>query len=195
MGFRYEVPVGFHFSNYQFSAVDLTIPNAAAGGLPGALTFAGPGAGRIGEKRFYPTDYKDFGPRIGFAYRLTDRTVIRGGWGIFYQTLGNGGCGCTLGFAGPPTQVNSDGLNGAFAFDGGIPVPANVARPPFIDPTFGNGRDVDYLGPNFGRAPRVQNWSFNIQHQIKEFVIDLAYVGNRVVTSRFSTMKLPTRPK
>lgn len=179
MGFRYEVPVGFHFSNYQFSAVDLTIPNAAAGGLPGALTFAGPGAGRIGEKRFYPTDYKDFGPRIGFAYRLTDKTVIRGGWGIFYQTLGNGGCGCTLGFAGPPTQVNSDGLNGAFAFDGGIPVPANVARPPFIDPTFGNGRDVDYLGPNFGRAPRVQNWSFNIQHQIKEFVIDLAYVGNR----------------
>ncbi|MEZ5364102.1 MAG: carboxypeptidase regulatory-like domain-containing protein [Bryobacterales bacterium] len=179
IGMRYEVPIGFHFSNYQFSSVDLTKPNAAADGLPGALQFAGPGAGRTGTKRFYPTDFSNVGPRFGFAYRLADKTVIRGGWGIFYQTLGNGGCGCTLGFAGPPTQINSDGINGAFQLSGGIPVPGDVSRPPFIDPTFGNFRDVDYLGANFGRAPRVQNWSIGVQHTIKNFLIDLAYVGNR----------------
>jgi hypothetical protein len=179
LGFRYEVPIGFHFANDQFSAVDLTIPNAAADGLPGALTFAGSGAGRIGEKRFYPTDFSNFGPRAGFAYRIDDKTVLRAGYGIFYQTLGNGGCGCTLGFAGPPTQVNSDGINGAFQFSGGIPVPPGVASPPFIDPTFGNGRDVDYLGPNFGKAPRYQNWSINLQRTFGKFLVDLAYVGNR----------------
>ncbi|MCB1018937.1 MAG: TonB-dependent receptor, partial [Acidobacteria bacterium] len=179
LGFRYEVPIGFYFANDQFSSVDLTIPNAAAGGLPGAMAFAGSGAGRIGQKRFYPTDFSNIGPRVGFAYRLDDKTVLRAGWGVFYQTLGNGGCGCTLGFAGPPTQVQSDGINGAFQLSGGIPVPANVARPPFIDPTFGNGRDVDYLGPNFGNAPRYQNWSVNVQRTMGNFLVDLAYVGNR----------------
>ncbi len=179
LGIRYEVPIGFHFSNFQFSSVDLTIPNPGAGNLPGALVFAGPGAGRTGKKRFYPTDFSGIGPRIGFAWQMTGKTVLRGGYGIYYQTLGNGGCGCTLGFAGPPTQINSDGLNAAFAFDGGIPVPPNVARPPFIDPAFGNFRNVDYLGPNFGRAPRIHNWSFNIQHQIGQFLIDIGYVGNR----------------
>ncbi len=179
LGMRYEVPIGFHFANNQFSSVDLTIPNAAAGGLPGAMVFAGPGAGRTGTKRFYPTDFSNFGPRAGFAYKLTDKTVLRGGYGIYYQTLGNGGCGCTLGFAGAPTQIFSDGLSGAFDFSGGVPVPPGTARPPFIDPTFGNGRNVDYLGPNFGRAPRNQNWSFNVQHEVKDFLIDLAYVGNR----------------
>ncbi|MBI1358612.1 MAG: TonB-dependent receptor plug domain-containing protein [Acidobacteria bacterium] len=179
LGMRYEVPVGFHFANYQFSSVNLTIPNAAAGGLPGAMQFAGPGAGRTGTSKFYPTDYTAIGPRAGFAYRLTDKTVLRGGYGMFYQTLGNGGCGCTLGFAGAPTQVVSDGINGAFNFAGGIPVPANTARPPFIDPTFGNGRDVDYLGANFGAPPRNQNWSINVQHTVKNFLIDVAYVANR----------------
>ena len=178
-GIRYEVPIGFHFSNYQFSAVDLTVPNPSADNLPGALVFAGPGPGRTGEKRFYPTDYSNAGPRVGFAYQLAARTVLRAGYGIYYQTLGNGGCGCTLGFAGPPTQVNSDGLSGAFQWDAGLPIPPNVAKPPFIDPTFGNFRDVDYLGENYGKAPRVHNWSVNIQHEVKQFLIDVAYVGNR----------------
>jgi hypothetical protein len=179
LGLRYEVPIGFHFKENTFSSISLTAQNPAADNRPGALTFAGEGQGRIGAKRFYPTDYSSIGPRIGFAYQLTSKTVLRGGYGIFYQTLGNGGCGCTLGFGGPPTQVPSDGLNGAFPLDGGIPVPPNVAKPPFIDPSFGNFRDVDYLGPNFGQAPRVHNWSINVQHEFAGFLADIAYVGNR----------------
>jgi hypothetical protein len=179
LGFRYEVPVGFHFEENTFSSISLTAPNPKADNRPGALTFAGEGQGRIGKKRFYPTDYSSIGPRIGFAYQLTSKTVLRGGYGIFYQTLGNGGCGCTLGFAGAPTQIPSNGLSGAFPFDGGIPVPGNIAKPPFIDPSFGNFRDVDYLGENYGQAPRVHNWSINIQHEFAGFLADIAYVGNR----------------
>ena len=189
LGMRYEVPIGFHFANFQFSSVDLTIPNAAAGGRPGAMVFAGPGAGRTGTSRFYPTSFSSIGPRAGFAYKLTSKTVLRGGYGIFYQTLGNGGCGCTLGFAGAPTQIPSDGLNGAINLANGIPSPPATSRPPFIDPTFGNGRDVDYLGPNFGRAPRNQNWSVNLQHEVSNFLIDVAYVASRG-TALSSTMPL-----
>lgn len=179
LGMRYDVPIGFHFENYQFSAMDPTLPNPAAGGRPGAMIFAGPGQGRTGEKRFYPTDYKELGPRVGFAYRATSKTVVRGGFGIFYQTLGNGGCGCTLGFGGPPGTILGDGANPALLWDGGVPIPQG-AKPPFIDPGFGVlSAPMDILGPDFGKAPRIYNWSINVQHEIKNFLIDVAYVANR----------------
>ncbi|MCP5119246.1 MAG: hypothetical protein GY953_51245, partial [bacterium] len=143
------------------------------------MIFPGSGAGRTGEKRLYPTDWSNVGPRAGFAWRVGPKTVLRGGFGIYYQTLGNGGCGCTLGFSGAPAQVNSDGLNAAFLWDGGIPTPPGFTAPPFIDPTIGNGQNVSYQGPNFGKAPRYLNWSFTIQHEISKFLIDVAYLGNR----------------
>lgn len=178
LGVRYEVPIGFHMQNYQFSFVDLTKPNPGANNLPGAMAFAGPGAGRTGTKRPYPTDFSNFGPRAGFAYQLASKTVLRGGFGIYYQTLGNGGCGCTLGFAGPPGTILSNGVAPALLWDGGVPIPQG-AKPPFIDPTFGNFQSVDYLGQDFGKAPRIYNWSFNIQHEVKGFLFDIAYVGNQ----------------
>ncbi|MBI1358611.1 MAG: TonB-dependent receptor plug domain-containing protein [Acidobacteria bacterium] len=189
LGMRYEVPIGFHFANFQFSSVDLALPNAAAGGLPGAMQFAGPGAGRIGQSRFYPTYYGSLGPRAGFAYKLTDKTVLRAGYGVYYQTLGNGGCGCTLGFRGNPTRVQSDGLSGAINLDNGLPPQPASATPPFLDPAIGNGLNVDYLGPNYGRPARNQNWSVNLQHEVANFLIDLAYVANRG-TSLNSTMPI-----
>lgn len=179
LGMRYEVPIGWHMDNYQSSNFDPTLPNSAAGGLPGAMIFPGPGAGRTGQRRLYPTDFSNVGPRAGLSWRVARNTVVRGGFGVYYQTLGNGGCGCTLGFSGAPAQVTSDGLNPVIQWDGGIPTPPGFAAPPFIDPTIGNGQNVQYQGPNFGKAPRYYNWSFSIQHQIQKFLVDLAYLGNR----------------
>lgn len=180
LGMRYEVPIGWHMENYQMSMVDTTLANPAAGGLPGALIFAGPGTGRTGTKRFFPTDFSDVGPRVGFAYKATPKTVVRGGFGIYYQTLGNGGCGCNLGFGGPPGNLLADGVNPAVQWDAGLPIPQG-AKPPFIDPGFGvlSAGTLDVMGPDFGKAPRVYNWSLNVQHEIKGFLIDVAYVGNR----------------
>lgn len=180
LGMRYEVPVGFHMANFQFSAMDPTLANPAAGGRPGAMTFAGPGPGRTGEKRFYPTDFSNIGPRFGFAYQMASKTVIRGGFGIYYQTLGNGGCGCNLGFSGNPGTIIADGIAPALSWDAGVPIPQG-AKPPFIDPGLGvlSAPTLDLLGPDFGKAPRIYNWSLNVQHEIKGFLIDLAYVGNR----------------
>lgn len=180
LGMRYEVPVGWHMSNYQISMVDTKLSNPAAGGLPGAMIFAGAGPGRTGTKRFYPTDFSNIGPRGGFAYKLADKTVVRGGFGIYYQTLGNGGCGCNLGFGGPPGNLIADGVNPAVIWDAGVPIPQG-AKPPFIDPGFGilSAGTLDVMGADFGKAPRVYNWSLNVQHEVKGFLIDIAYVGNR----------------
>lgn len=178
LGFRYEVPIGWHMSNYNMSTFDPTLPNPGAGNRPGAIAFMGPGPGRTGTKRPYPTDFSNVGPRLGFAYALASKTVLRGGFGIYYQTLGNGGCGCTLGFGGRPGVAQSDGRNQAFLWDGGLPA-ASGGTPPFIDPAIGNFLDVDYIGPDFGKAPRVYNWSINVQHEFRNFLVDIAYVGNR----------------
>lgn len=181
-GIRYEVPIGWHSRDGLSSTVSLTKPNAGAGGLPGALVYAGTGPGRSGVKRFYPTDYKDIGPRAGFAYRLGDKTILRGGFGIFYQTLGNGGCGCTDGVGGAPVSATSDGLNPGLYWDNGIKqAGVSTAKAPF-DPTadnFNNMGNEFYQGDHYGVAPRIYNWSFTVQHEVKRFALEAAYVGNR----------------
>ncbi len=193
-GIRYEVPIGWHEVTGSYSQVDLTKPNPGAAGLPGALVFAGVGAGRTGQKRFYPTDFSDIGPRLGFAYRMGSGTVLRGGFGIYYETLGNGGCGCTDGFNGSFSQL-SDGLNPAFNWDsGGVKPPAGYKAPPFLDPSFDNFNSVVHMGPNFGKAPRIYNWSFTVQREVKNFLVEAAYTGNRGhgLNSTIELNQLPT---
>ena len=178
LGMRYEVPIGFHFPSGNWGSLDPTKPNAGAGNLPGALSFYGSGPGRVGKLRPYPTDYSNIGPRVGFAFQLTSKTVLRGGWGIFYQTLGNGGCGCRPGFTAP-NLVQGNFIDPVLNWDGGIPVGPNYAPPPNFDPAQLNFQNVDFLGPTFGKAPRVNNWSFNIQQELFKFLIDVGYIGNR----------------
>jgi hypothetical protein len=179
-GVRYEVPIGWHMQDGNYTTLDPAKPNPAADGLAGALIYAGSGAGRTGQKRLYPTDWTDIGPRAGFAYRLTNKTVIRGGYGIFFQTLGNGGCGCTDGFNGSYTSAG-DGINPAFNWDQtrNVPTPFGYKPPPRIDPSFLNYGVVYYQGPKYGYAPRIYNWSFTIQHEFKNWLFEAAYVGNR----------------
>ena len=177
LGMRYDIPINW----YQpiMSSISLTAPNPAVNNYPGAYIFAGSGPNRSGQTRFWPTDFSDLGPRVGFAYQLTPKTILRGGFGTFYEATSNGGCGCTLGANGSFTQVSPDQISAPFQWDSGLPKPVGYQPPPFLSPSIGNGNAVDYLGPTFGKAPRVQNWSFNVQREVAKFLIDVAYVGNR----------------
>jgi hypothetical protein len=176
LGLRYEVPI--NWSAPIMGSVSLTTPNPAANNYPGAYVFPGSGPNRLGVNRFWPTDYTNLGPRAGFAYQINSKTVLRGGFGIFYEATSNGGCGCTLGANGSFQQI-SDGVTAPFQWDGGIPKPAGYQPPPFLGPSIGNGLSVDYLGPTFGKAPRVYNWSLNLQREVKQFLIEVEYAGNR----------------
>jgi hypothetical protein len=195
-GIRYEVPIGWHSVVGNYSSLDLNKPDPGANNLPGALIFMGVGAGRTGYNRPYPTDFSDIGPRAGFAYRLGDKTVVRGGFGIFYQALGNGGCGCTDGFNGSFSQA-SDGINQAFNWDqGGVKPPATFHAPPSTDPGFDNFNNagIYHLGPNYGKAPRIYNWSLTVQREYKSWLFEAAYVGNRAhgLNSTVYLNSLPT---
>lgn len=178
LGARYEVPIGWHDLDGNYSGVNRNLPNPGAGGLPGAMEFYGKGAGRTGQKRPYGTDFTEFGPRLGFSYRMFDKTVIRGGYGIYYQTLGGAGCGCRVGFANPISLV-SDGVNGALSWDGGIQAPPGFRPPPLLDSTVGNFNSVEVMSDNYGHAPRIYTWSLTVQHEVRKYLIDISYQGNR----------------
>ncbi|MBI4888971.1 MAG: TonB-dependent receptor [Acidobacteria bacterium] len=193
LGLRYEVPIGWHVPGGNgYSEVDINVPNPGASGRPGALVFSGAGPGRTGVKRFYPTDWQAIGPRLGFAYQILPKTVIRGGWSIYYQGLSSGGCGCRFGFAGSNT-LSSDGLNPVINWQDGIPLAPGYRPPPIIDPTYVNYQNVQYQGPTAGQPGRIRNWSLDIQHEWKNWLFDVAYQGNRG-TRLNSTMDLNQLP-
>jgi hypothetical protein len=179
MRFDYQMPWRERFD--RFSSFNPSVPNPGAGGRPGALVFAGTGPGRTGSRTFDDIPVDAFGPRFGFAYKFTDTTVLRGGYGIYYAgvTFGQGGTPI-LGFQGNPTAPNlTNGLNPAFNLDDGFP--RNLVKlPPFIDPTFSNGTaPVGYPADGL-KQPRYQNWSLTFQHQIgQSMVVDAAYIGNK----------------
>jgi hypothetical protein len=176
----YQLP---RFERYdRYSTFDASTPNPGAGGIPGAIIFAGSGPGRTGSRTLEDTSANAWGPRFGFAYRLGDKTAIRGGYGMYYSGISfsqfNGLP--TLGFSSNPTAPNlTNGLYPAFYLDQGFP--QNVIKfPPFIDPTIANGTAPIAIAKDGLVLPRFQNWSFTIQRQIaSNLSLDLSYIGNR----------------
>src|SRR5262249_52738445 len=99
-----------------------------AWGFPGALEFAS-----ADRRTFAPNHYLDFSPRIGFAYQLAAKTVLRGGYGIFYLARnGNGYSGVpwgqTAGF-GQDNRVTST-LDYQAAWNWSNPYPGAVRNLP-----------------------------------------------------------------
>src|SRR5439155_257212 len=57
--------------------------------------------------------------------------------------------------------------------------PTDFPKPPFIDPTFSNDRNVAYADPASGRPPVAQNWQLSIERQISQILlVEGAYVGS-----------------
>ncbi len=181
LGMRFDYQGAWTERYDRFSTFDPSVPNPGAGGIPGALVFAGSGQGRTGSRTFDKIPIDAFGPRFGFAYKATDKMVFRGGYGIYYAGVTYGqGSTPIIGFQGNPTAANlTNGLYPAFNLDSGFPRDL-IKLPPFIDPTFSNGTSPVAYPADGLKQPRYQNWSFTFQHQIgQSMMIDASYIGNK----------------
>jgi hypothetical protein len=181
-GVRYDLP-GLRFeSRDRFRGFDPAVGNPAAGGRLGAIVGAG---GQGGLQSQYRTlakpDYSNIGPRLGFAYSLNDKTVLRGGIGLYYAPVlyGFGGNNTltegTIGFNSPrPANINGGAdANPDLFLRNYRQVPGTDPNSQFI------GSDVDYFGKNF-KTGRTLQYGLDIQRELPyKFAVQLSYTGHR----------------
>ena len=169
----------------EFSA---TTPNPAAGGRLGAAIYdgnAGPGRCNCNIAHNYPFA---FGPRLGVAYQLDPKTVVRLGFGIVY-----GGTAVNNNAAGGLAGSSASNATPNFGFPittlaQGYPTSAYPpAWPNFSAGQFPTSAPVPGTGPvfmdqNAGRPARQYQWSVGLQREIfRDMVVEASYVANRGV--------------
>lgn len=181
LGIRYDLfgPSTEAFDRMSF--MNPNMPNPAAGGRLGALEYAGNGPVNCQCHIPIRTHYLNFEPRVGLAYKLSNKMVVRTGFIMTYAhgaaALGGNGSGAGPGATGynPPTSIASSvtGLP-AFYWDQGIP--PVVTPTPILTPGFGAGFTTTnpagavsaaYVDPDLaGKAPYYLNWSVGLQREL-----------------------------
>jgi len=178
LGLRWEYFGPFYEVNNLMSFFNPSLANPAAANHFGALQFAGDGTDSCHCRNPVDSHYKNFGPRLGAAYRVNDKTVVRAGFGIMYAHLGGTGGRnnsrqglSQLGFNATNSATSPGNNAPAYYWDNGVPPIA--AAPPFIDPTYGTGfitsnptgvQNPVYGDPGTGGKPAYyENWHFGIQ--------------------------------
>ncbi len=151
-----------------------------------------------GQKSFMDTSWREFGPRIGLAYRLPKDTVLRVAYGIFYNAsfgLGNGFRGSTAGYSTNVTEAAGNVWETRWNLD--KPFVINFQMPPFLDPSFGvdTSTSLSAITPDLGKDAYIQSWNFGFQKQLRgNMVLEADYVGNkgtRLPSLRFQGKQLP----
>jgi hypothetical protein len=198
LGVRYDYFPSIREVHNAESYFDPNLANPATG-LNGALNFTGTGPGTCNcSSPVRNSHYRNFGPRIGLAYQLDSKTVIRSSYGIMF-THGDavGGLATslgTLGFSAAPAfsstndQTTMPGLlNGG---NGAIPTytgASGVASGPAYGTGYtktsgytGTPSSIGYVDPYLGsRAPEYINWTFGLQRQLTGAIAASAtYVGS-----------------
>lgn len=199
-GVRWDRQTAAHEMNDRLAMFGPSVPNPSAGGLLGGTIYQGPGPGGCGPGCTFTHTYPyAFGPRLGVAYQLDSKTVLRGGWGLIYGTtpttnyLTNtaiSGVGWNIlsfsngNYGTPAVQLengltfNPASLTVATRSPGIFPSPGQINSPPY------------YIDPNGGRPPRINQWNISLQRQVtSNLMVEAAYVGNRGVWLRADGME------
>lgn len=133
-----------------------------------------------GSARLYRPDNNDWGVRLGFSYslRADGRTIVRGGYGIFYDRL----------FDNLWQNIRNNSIVLATAFFAGPMItPVSGALPLLqgleADRTFTR---INYFDPGL-RSPRIQSYFLGLQHQVAQSLVlewnGLGSIGRRLLTT------------
>src|SRR5579885_996948 len=183
-GLRYDFQTYLKEQYGRMPVAGLKTPNPTVGGLLGATVYEATCNCQFSHNYPYA-----FGPRLGVAYQINSKTVLRAGAGVTYGVVqtpnglqysladyytfngnGYGNSPLPLGLQGGNPYPNLTWPN----FDPGkLPVPSNGLLPPASPNTIFN--------PS-ARPPRTLQWSVGLQRELqKDIVVEASYVGNRGV--------------
>jgi hypothetical protein len=198
-GARWDFQSGLTEIHDRWSMFGPTVANPSAGGLLGGTIYegSGPGGCNCSFSKTYPLA---IGPRIGAAYQLDSKTVLRGGWGLIYGTTETAGyitntaingvgwnnLSFSTGNYGTPAVQLQNGLqftqaqlNAASYSPGLFPSTGQINSPPYY---------IDAAGA--GRPPRINQWNVSVQRQLtNNLVLEAAFVGNRGVWLRSDSLE------
>jgi hypothetical protein len=185
LGLRYEVEFApteryNRQSYFDFSTV-APITQQAGLNSPGVLRLTD-GNIRAPESTYW----RQWGPRFGFAYRVASKTVLRGGFGIFWLPGG-------LETSGSSTNNPTATISTPFvsSLDNGV-TPQDRLANPFpngLIPLIGRSQGLNTLiGQSVGMFIRgahqgyVNQWNFDVQQQLGDgLALDVAYAGSHGV--------------
>jgi hypothetical protein len=170
LGLRYELCMPWYDTTNAFSDFILQ-PGPAYG-----LLVTAPEAGQYGLRNSFATpDTKNFAPRVGLAYHITPKTVIRSGFGVFYGRADE-----NLGISARPTNnppyfirsINTgDQVHTLITLSEGIP--AGI-----LDPNHIVNANVNSW-PIYMPLPYTYEWNINLQRELgRGFTAQLGYVGS-----------------
>jgi outer membrane receptor protein involved in Fe transport len=188
LGLRYDFQTYLKEQYGRMQEISWSTPNPTVGGLLGTGIYEGSGPGQCNCAFSHNYKYA-FGPRVGAAYQITPKTVLRAGAGVMYGTTQTPQ-GLSYGVADYYT-FNALGYgitplpNG---LQGGNPAP-NLKYPDFSPGKYPvasggllpPGNPNIYFSPE-ARPARILQWSLGIQREVqKDIVAEVTYVGNREV--------------
>jgi outer membrane receptor protein involved in Fe transport len=175
---------------YEFATPQYDRDNRMANYNPATNSLVEAKNGSLESRTLVNPSYKNFAPRVGFAYSLTPKTVMRSGYGMSYVLFERQGGDSYLAYNGPfivnaqITQSPSQGLCAPgsnsltcfrpteMGYPDGFASPANFSTA--TTKTVYIQKDI--------RTPYVQTWHFTIQREIaRNLVIDAGYAGNHSV--------------
>ncbi len=185
LGFRYDVelPPTERYDRQVYFNFPTVAPLVQQAGLnaPGALRFVN------GSTRApIDTYWHEYGPRFGYAYQLLSKTVLRGGYGIFWLPGGLETSGTSTN--NPIATISTPFVS---SLDGGV-TPFNRLSNPFpngLIPLIGSTQGANALvGQSVtvmirGEHPGyTQQWNFDVQQQLaSSLALDIAYAGSHGV--------------
>jgi hypothetical protein len=182
LGLRWDLQPAPTERYNRMSSFDFSAKNPY--GTNGVYAFSGAGGY---SRNLWDTHYKDFGPRLGFGYKLSDRSVLRGGYGISYLPTNTG-------YFDGPFAYGEDTFSAYTASDvygpspSGVPVGTyyqvnRIVNGTGADPTFpaiyGGGQlpRFDRIGYRDGT---VQQWNLSLETRFgRDWQVSASYAGNK----------------
>ena len=146
---------------------------------PGGLTFVGVNSQPRG---LWEPDKNNFMPRIGLAYSLTKKTVVRAGYGVYFDSIGIDRIDVNQGGFNQTTNVIPTLDNGqSFIATLANPFPNGFQLPPGSSQGLSTflGRGISFFNEET-LNPYIQRWSLSVQQELPgRIVAEVGYVGSR----------------